>query len=167
MKKKQKKITLGTKLFTDHETGEIIEVPIVHEEGTDINFEKIWLGHVLSCLEKVGNQKTKLLTYLFRVREKSNNMIAKTIMEMVEETGISYPTIQATLDLLEENNFVTRKTGVTILNPAMIFKGSHHNRVRIMYEYQSIKKIEVKGKDNVELKPERKKKLLKGKPDED
>ncbi len=168
MKKKQRKLTLGVKSFTDHETGEVIEVPILHEESADFNFEKIWLAHVLTALEELGSKKIKILSYLFRVREKSNNMVAKTLMEISKETGISYPTVSETINLLLENDLITKKTGVIILNPGMIFKGNHHNRVRIMFEYQNIKKIEVKGEDNVELDTGNKaKKLLKGKKDED
>jgi DNA-binding Lrp family transcriptional regulator len=167
MKKKQRKLTLGIKTFTDHETGDVIEVPILHEESADFNFEKIWLGHVLTALEELGSKKIKILSYLFRVREKSNNMVAKTLMEIAKETDTSYPTVSETINLLEDNDLITRKTGVIILNPGMIFKGNHHNRVRIMFEYQSVKKIEVKSNDEVELKAKSKKKLLKGKPDED
>jgi DNA-binding Lrp family transcriptional regulator len=65
-------------------------------------------------------------------------MVTKTLREIAKETGISYPTVSETIQILERNGLITRKTGIIYLSPNMIFKGTHDNRMRVMFEYRQV-----------------------------
>ncbi len=134
-----KNFNFGTKAFVDLETGEEISVPVFYQEGTDRNFEKIWLAHILTSLNELGNKKIQILSYLFKNRIVSHNIVTKTLQEIATETGISYPTVSETLQILEKNGLIKRKTGIIYLDPGMIFKGTHKNRMHIMFEFRNIK----------------------------
>jgi predicted DNA-binding transcriptional regulator len=131
-------LSFGSKQFADVETGEVIDVQTIYQEATDTNFEKIWLAHILTGLEELGNKKIKILSYLFRNRIVSHNIVTKTLQEIATETGISYPTVHDTIKILERNGLITRKTGIIYLSPGMIFKGTHDNRMRILFEFRQI-----------------------------
>jgi DNA-binding Lrp family transcriptional regulator len=135
---KQGSLSFGSRQFADVETGEVIDVQTVYQESSDTNFEKIWLAHLLIGLEELGNKKIQILSYLFRNRIVSHNMVAKTLQEIATETGISYPTVSETIQILERNKLITRKTGIIYLAPSMIFRGTHDNRMRILFEFRQI-----------------------------
>lgn len=140
---KNSKAHFGFKKFLDLETDEEIEVPVIEEEieQGDINFEKIWIAHVLSALNELGNRKIKILSYLFQKREKSNNAVIKTNREIAKEINVSYTTVAQTLRKLEDAKLITRKIGVIYLNPKMIFKGTHQNRMRVLHEYRTVQNL--------------------------
>jgi DNA-binding Lrp family transcriptional regulator len=135
---KQGNLSFGSRQFADVETGEIIDVQTVYQESSDTNFEKIWLAHLLVGLEELGNKKIRILSYLFRNRIVSHNIVTKTLQEIATETGISYPTVHDTIKILEKNGLITRKTGIIYLAPSMIFRGTHDNRMRILFEFRQI-----------------------------
>jgi DNA-binding Lrp family transcriptional regulator len=136
---KNKKYNLSTRTFADVETGEEFQASTIIQEATDRDFEKIWLAHILTSLDELGNKKIQILSYLFRKRSKSDNVVTKTLREIAKETGISYPTVQETIQTLLRNGLIKKKTGVIFLSPAMIYKGTHDNRMRVMFEYREVK----------------------------
>jgi DNA-binding Lrp family transcriptional regulator len=135
---KKGNLSFGSRQFADVETGEIIDVPTIYQEASDSNFEKIWLAHILVGLEELGNKKIQILSYLFKNRIVSHNIVAKTLQEIATETGISYPTVSETIHILERNGLITRKTGIIYLAPSMIFKGTHNKRMQILFEFRQV-----------------------------
>jgi DNA-binding Lrp family transcriptional regulator len=131
---------IGTQEYLNTTTGELEEMQIIRMEDKDFDFEKIWLGQILAAIDEISNQKMRLLTHLLKIREKSNNAVIRTIRELQKETGVSKETICRTLMILEKNKIIRRKTGVIFISPDVIFKGSYHNRMRIVFEYQKIGK---------------------------
>jgi DNA-binding transcriptional regulator YhcF (GntR family) len=129
---------IGTQEYLNTTTGELEEMQIIRMEDKDFDFEKIWLGQILSAIDEISNQKMRLLTHLLRIREKSNNTVIRTIRELEKETGVSKDTISRTLVVLERNKIIRRKTGVIFINPDVVFKGGYHNRMRILFEYKKI-----------------------------
>ncbi len=132
-------LSFGTETFIKKGTGEEIEVPAVYQDATDSNFEKIWLAHILTSLNMLGNKKIQILSYLFQNRIVSHNIVPKTLQEIATETGISYVTVSETIQLLAKAGLITRKTGMIYLSPGMIFKGTHDNRMRVMFEFRKVK----------------------------
>jgi predicted transcriptional regulator len=131
-------MNFGYEVYTNKRTGEEIEVPVIYQDAKDSNFVKIWLACFLLGLEELGNKKIKVLVYLLENRIASHNMIAKTLQEIATEAGVSYPTVFKTIQILERKNLIKRKTGVIYLSPSMIFKGTHDNRMRFMYEFRNV-----------------------------
>jgi DNA-binding transcriptional ArsR family regulator len=126
---------IGTETYMNRATGEFEEFNVIRIEDADFNFDKFWVGQLLTAIDEFGNQKIKLLLHLIQNRERSNNAIIKTVRELAEDTGISKDTISQTLKILEAHGIIKRKTGVIFLSPSVVFRGSHANRRRIMIEY--------------------------------
>jgi DNA-binding transcriptional ArsR family regulator len=126
---------VGTETYVNHATGEFQEFNVIRIEDADFDFDKFWVGQLLTAIDEFGSQKTKLLLYLIKNRERSNNAIIKTVRELAAATGISKDTISATLKILEAHGIVKRKTGVIFLSPSVVFRGSHASRRRILLDY--------------------------------
>jgi predicted transcriptional regulator len=88
-----------------------------------------------------------------KIRERANNTVIRTIVELAKETDMNKNTVLITLKLLEKNNIITRKSGVVFLSPNVIFRGSHSNRMRVLMDYQNFQG----NQDEIEDEP----KLLK------
>lgn len=136
-----KKISvIGTETYINQSTGEIEEFNVIKSEDSDFDFDKIWVTQFLMAAEEFGNRKVKLLMYLIDIRERSNNAVIKTIMELADETGMNKNTVSATLKILQKHKIITRKTGVIFLSPEVIFRGRHSNRMRVLIEYRKTEK---------------------------
>jgi DNA-binding Lrp family transcriptional regulator len=145
---KKGSLSFGSKKYIEVETGEEVVAQTVYQEATDKDFEKIWLAHILTSLNMLGNKKIQILSYLFQNRIVSHNIVPKTLLEIAKETGISYVTVSETIQLLAKAGLITRKTGMIYLSPGMIFKGTHDNRMRVMFEFRRVKAEENKTKKN-------------------
>ncbi len=134
-----KKISvIGVKEFIDCETNEIRQMNVISQEDQDFNFEKIWVGVILQALKQFGNKKLELLMHLIQTRDKGNNTVLKTVRELAIETGISKETVNATLQILEENKIIKRKIGVIFISPDVIFKGGHNKRMNILIQFRDV-----------------------------
>ena len=134
-KKKRTKV-IGEKIYIDKETGESQIFNVVDIEDVDADFDKIWLAHILSAIEEIGNAKIKILNYILENREKANNSLIITTRELAEATNTSLDTVSKTLRALEKNDIIKRKVGSIMLCPNAIFKGKHKNRMNILYQYR-------------------------------
>jgi DNA-binding transcriptional ArsR family regulator len=134
--KKKKTRVIGEKTYIDQETGESQIFNVVDIEDVDADFDKIWLAHILSAIEEIGNAKIKILNYILENREKANNSLIITTRELAEATDTSLDTVSKTLRALEKNDIIKRKIGSIMLCPNAIFKGKHKNRMNILYQYR-------------------------------
>lgn len=137
----RKKIkVIGTQDYINPDTSEVITMNVIKVEERDANFHKIWLSHVLQSLELIGNQKIKLVFWLIDNMD-SENKVCMTQRQMVKATGISLDTVNYTLKVLIENNFLIKHNiGVYKVNPDMIFKGGKNERMNVLIEYTNTKK---------------------------
>lgn len=126
---------VGKEEYIRAATGEIEEFQVVKISDVDANFSKIWLGHILSLIEEIGNAKMKVLSYLLEHRQPATNMVTKTIREIAKASNVSLDTVHRTLNALEKHGIVVRKTGVVFLNPNVIFRGTHGSRMKVLFEY--------------------------------
>ena len=129
---------VGSETYINNRTGEYEDFEVIRMEDTDFDFEKLWLGHLLAAIDEFSNQKMKILAHLLKKREKANNTVIATVSDLCQQTGISRPTIIETLKILEKNGVIRRKTGVIFINPSVVFRGSHSNRMRILLDYSRI-----------------------------
>ena len=141
---KQEEITL--------ESGQTMNVAHITQKGKDINFERIFLAHVIEAISAIGNKKIELLMWLFSVKN-AENQIVMTQRAMAEASGISLPTVSATLKELAKHDFIKKaSSSVYQINPDAIFKGSADKRMDILLSYQEIGT----EKDHQEIKEETK-----------
>lgn len=141
MKTRRKTKVIGhQKLLT--ENGEIVECQVVSIEERDANFHKIWLGHIIQSLDLVGNQKIRLITFILQNID-SENRVVMTQRKIAEKSGISVFTVNETIKVLQESNFLTKiNSGAYQVNPNLIFKGGTGTRMNVLLQYNQAK-IEV------------------------
>lgn len=131
---------VGVKELVDPATGEVFPMQIQTIEDRDFNFHKIWLQHFVNSLDGIANQKLRLAFWIIDNLDKENKLV-KTQRTIAKESGISYETVNRTLQALCESEdgsipFLQKiQSGAYRVNPEIIFKGSHHNRMGIVYEY--------------------------------
>jgi hypothetical protein len=54
----------GVTKYIHQETGVVEDFNVLSVEDCDANFQKIWLAHILTAIDEIGNAKMKILNYL-------------------------------------------------------------------------------------------------------
>jgi len=125
----------GTQQIIDAVTGECMDVEVIQMKNSDFNFSKIWLGHIIQALDAVGNQKIRVITFI--LDNMQNNMLIMSQTKIAKFSKVSKPIVNETLQLLYEVDFLTRQAdGVYVVNPDVIFKGSHNKRMNVLFQYE-------------------------------
>jgi len=127
----------GQRRLLDAETGEIIDAQVVTKTVGDAGFHKIWLTEILELVDELGNAKMKVLMWLLSKADHQNQVVA-TWQEIADATGTSRPTVARLMSSL-------RKAGVIVevrrthwrLNPDVIFKGDHRQRMNVLVKYRT------------------------------
>lgn len=142
--KERRKVVFTTKTFPvlDKNTGEPIEKRlterIVTSDSEDINFFKIWPEHLTGFLDRYGNTKSKVLSYLIqRLIGHRNNTINITQREISEQINISLPTVNRTLAILRKKNIIRYNSGEIMINPDFIAYGSNKTRNKLKERYKN------------------------------
>nr|CRY96472.1 hypothetical protein [uncultured prokaryote] len=147
--KKQKFV--GYKTLVDPETGEAYPMQMNVLEERDFNFHKVWMQHLVNSLDAISNQKLRLAFWIIDNLDKENQLIM-TQRAIAEASGMSYQTVNRTLKALCEAPegspaFLQKmNSGAYRVNPEVLFKGSHSNRMGICYEYREIQEQQNKNK---------------------
>lgn len=134
--KKQKFV--GTKILIDPETNEPYPMQLNVIEDRDFNFTKVWLQHLVNSLDEISNQKLRLAFWIIDNLDKENQLVM-TQRQLAEASGISLKTVSRTMQALCEGKpaFLQKiNSGAYRVNPEVMFKGSHSNRMGIIYKYQ-------------------------------
>ena len=137
MKTTKKQKFVGYKELIDPKTGEIYPMQVNVVEDRDFNFHKLWLKNFINSLDNITNQRLKLAFWIIDHLDRENKLIA-TQRKMAKDTGMSLNTVSVTMKALQEGNppfLMQMQSGVYKVNPNIIFKGSHNNRMGICYEY--------------------------------
>ena len=121
----------------DPKTGELVDRYSFEIEERDANFHKLWLLHIASALELIGNQKIKVLSYVL-TSANSDNLFIGTMRGIAEKTDASTKTVNDTITMLLDADILRRQqAGVYLLNPDVMFKGGTTQRMDILYQYHS------------------------------
>ena len=132
MKIDQKPIEYRT--YTDNQTGEVHEVPVMNHYGRgNKDFDMIFYGHLLEILNDLGNKRIQVLQYIIKKREKANNTFIGTVRDIAKDLNISFPTVQATLVLLEDKGVIKRKTGVIYIDADLVCDGRFKGQIMHVY----------------------------------
>ena len=126
----------GKEKYTNTETGEVIEVTTIDHQNADSNFDKIWLGHVLSSIGAIGNKKMEVLCYLLKERNSENTIVA-TQRKIAKDLGIGTQVVSKTLKALQDCDFMRKiNSGTYQINPNFIFKGTKERRLNVLLKYR-------------------------------
>ena len=140
MQTTKKQRFVGYKELVDPETGEKYPMQMNVLEDRDFNFHKVWLQHLVNSLDSISNQKLRLAFWIIDNLDKENQLIM-TQRAIAEAPGMSTKTVNTTLKALceapnESPAFLQKiNSGAYRVNPEVIFKGSHSNRMGVCYEY--------------------------------
>lgn len=131
----QKKVKYtGIQGYINADTGEYKEMYVTDIEDRDFNFSKVWMKNFLLAMDIVGNRKTKVAFWI--VDNAKGNILIGTQRELADKIGVSYQTVNTTLKLLMDADFLRRKqSGVYVINPDIAFKGTRQARLNILSEY--------------------------------
>ena len=135
----KKQIFIGSKELVDAETGEIYPVQLKQVEDRDFNFHKIWLQLFIEGLDGIANKKMKLAFWIIEHLDKENKFVY-TFRRIAEETGLSVFTVTETMKRLQEGEIPFLKkiqSGVYVINPDILYKGSHKSRMGVVYEFSA------------------------------
>lgn len=137
---------VGPDVWINQRTGEIIETQTLSREvsgDVDVGFEKLWVGHILDAVQEVGNAKMQVLFWLIRNKDR-NNMVRGTIRQIAEALGVSKTTVSGLMAALRKANVVQLECGGRwMLNPAVVFKGSHSRRMNVLIRYKAMEQQEL------------------------
>lgn len=135
---------IGKEEYINTSTGEVQEMSVILVEERDFNFHKIWLEHIIRSIELIGSQKTKLAFWIIDHLDYENKLVY-TYEQIRKETKMSLDTIRRTMQLLIDSDFLKKKhSGCYIVNPNIVYKGSHQNRMNILIQYRDMKAEKIK-----------------------
>ena len=157
--KKQK--IVGIQEFIDSSTGEVVPMQVVSVEDRDFNFHKIWMQHFINSLDSISNQKLRLAFWIIDHLNKENQLVM-TQRQIAKAAEMSIKTVSRTMLALQEGDcpfLVKLNTGAYVVNPNILYKGSHTSRMGIIYDYNNA----VEDSDFAEKKAKRKEKAEKRK----
>ena len=128
----------GTRSLQDTKTGEIIEVDFLLKDikNSRSDFEITYLNSLFNLFDTLGGKKYAVIKYLIENRNHFNQLEITT-RKLEEMTKISRKTIIETLALLKEANIINTKTGLIMLNPKLINKGSATNERYLLQKFTS------------------------------
>lgn len=129
----------GTHGYINRETGELIDAEVVELKQGDADFQKIWVAQILAAAEELSSSRLKLVMYLVAESSKNQNMIDVTIRDLASLLSMSPTTVTKTLKTLEKKNIITRRRGFIFVNPDIVYKGTHHKRMNILFRYERIR----------------------------
>lgn len=140
--KKQKFV--GVKEFLDPTTNTMVPMQVTSIEERDFDFNKVWMRNLINSMDEIANQKMRLAFWIIDNLNKENQLIM-TQRKISEKTEISLKTVSTTMKLLcePENGaipFLQKiNSGAYRVNPDVLFKGSHSNRMGVVMEYHETK----------------------------
>jgi hypothetical protein len=141
---------IGTEQYINARTGELEEMQVTTIEERDYNFKKIWMKNFIATLDIIGNQKTKFCYWLID-HVNADNMVVGTQRQLSDQSGISLQTVNITLKLLMDADFLRKKcSGVYIINPAIVFSGRHNSRMNVMNQYMASERVELTTREKLD-----------------
>lgn len=141
---------IGQQQYVNVNTGELETMNVTSIEDRDFNFHKVWMRNFLSTLDIVGNQKTRLCMWIVDHINRDNQLIG-TMRVIANESGMSLETVRITLKILLDADFLRRvQSGVYIVNPEVIFKGSYSSRMNILNQYSTAERITISDEEKLQ-----------------
>ena len=129
---------VGSQQYINQQTGELQDMQVISIEDRDFNFTKIWMQNIINSIDLIGNQKTRLAFWIIDHLNRDNQLIMP-LRVIAEKSGVSLDTVNKTMKALQQANFLRKQqAGVYVVNPDMLYKGTHNNRMRILLDYTKL-----------------------------
>ncbi len=121
--------------------GEPEEVNVLVKQVSRNDFMICYLTAIVSLIDNLGNKKMKVVKYILQNMDKSTNKLTETTTEIAKGAGVSRVVVSETLKVLENANFIARKTGVVMLSPKIAHKGSAVKEQMLLTKFKAMKDI--------------------------
>ena len=136
----ERKVKVGTRDMVNPKTGELEKVPVYEVREYDVNFEKIWLGHLLMAMDCLGGKRKEVVKWILENRNQQNQIVA-TFQHIQNECGVSKQTVVTVMKAMQDADLLHKvRNGLYTLNGDFIFAGKHDDRMNIMFSYSKNEK---------------------------
>ncbi len=126
---------VGVQDYIDSTTGEVVPMIVSEMEDRDFDFHKVWMKNFLLTMDEIANKKMTVAFWIIENLDKENKFIF-TQRELSSATGVCLDTVSKTLALLQKGNFLKKiRYGRYMVNPDIMYKGSHRSRMGIVFDY--------------------------------
>lgn len=140
---------IGRQDYINVETGELESFDVTRIEDRDFNFTKVWMRNFISALDIVGNQKTRLCTWIIDNINRDNQLIG-TLRDIATRSGTSLETTRITIKILLDADFLRRvQNGVYIVNPDILYKGSYGARMNLLNQYSTAERVQMTDEEQL------------------
>lgn len=119
------------------------EVNVVVKRLTRNNFMVTYLAELVGMLDSIGNKRMKVVKYILANMDKGTNKLTETTAEIAANSGSSRTTVSETLCILEKAGFIARKTGVVMLSPKIVHKGSAYKEHFLLTKFREMREGEI------------------------
>jgi hypothetical protein len=136
----------GHRELIDPSTGEVVWATTVEQEvEKDCNFHRIWLSRLLLNLDRIGNQKLRLASWILDNINYETNELQASQREMAKATKMCIQTVSRTIKLLMSDDIPflklkSKQKSIYMINPDILFNGSAAKRQAILFEFKEVGK---------------------------
>lgn len=127
--------------------GSPIIAPTITTKVPRGKFEVTYTAELIGLLEKLGNKKIQVFSYLLENKD-SNNSINTSVRDLAKATNTSNKTVQDTLKILQDAGLLTREKSVYMLSPQLMVKGNQMREAYLMRKYEEISQQNLVAYDN-------------------
>lgn len=119
-------------------TGSPFFAPTIETKVPRGKFEIVYTAELFGILDKLGNKKIQVLSYLLDNKD-GNNSLNMTNTEIAANIGVARKTVVETIKILESADLIHRKNSVIMFSSNFMVKG---NQMREAYLMQKFKEME-------------------------
>ncbi|SDI51484.1 replication protein (RepL) [Pseudobutyrivibrio sp. 49] len=135
-----KEMPVGVQEYIDKISGELVPCKITKLIEKDYNFHKVWMTNLISSLEDIANQKTKVAYWILMHLNRENKLLY-TQQEISAATGASIQTVNIVIKSLINADLIRQiGGGIYIVNPNTYFKGTTKARQTTACCYNAVAK---------------------------
>ena len=135
-KKDNKIIHKGIDHWQNLKTGEIIEATEVIKKVERNGFMITYLSAIINLIDSLGNKKMKVVKYILKNMEKSNNTLIITTQELAQKSEVSKPIVIETLKTLENAGIIKRRTGAIMIHSNLIHRGTASKEKALLTRFE-------------------------------
>lgn len=122
------------------ETGEVVTIgdpflaPTITSKVPRGKFEITYTGELFGILQKLGNKKIEVFSYILANKD-GNNCVNATNTQLAEQTGISRKTVVETMKILSDSGLIERNNSVIMISPQLMVKGNQQREAYLMRKF--------------------------------
>jgi len=100
-------------------------------------FEIVYTAELFGIMEKLGNKKIQVLSYLLDNKDGSNSL-NMTNTEIAKEVKVSRKTVVETMKILEAADLIHRKNSVIMFSANFMVKGNQMREAYLMHKFKEM-----------------------------